>query len=111
MPFDGTSYGNYVLGIGARDDGFISADLGLLGFVFNYGILSLIAFINIYRIAIFSRLPKEHLYLNIFFFYLLISSVTTSESYRSGIFGVQMLALYLIAYIRFENKNNCTNTE
>jgi hypothetical protein len=103
MPFDGTSYGNLVLGYGARDNGFIAGDLGLIGLVFNYGILSILAFLNIYRIAIFKKLPREYLYLNIFFFYLVISSITSGEIFRAGIFGVQMIGLYLIVLISCEN--------
>ena len=103
MPFDGTPYGNLVLGYGARDNGFIAGDLGLIGLVFNYGILSILAFLNIYRIAIFKKLPREYLYLNIFFFYLVISSFTSGEIFRAGIFGVQMIGLYLIVLISYEN--------
>lgn len=109
LPFYGTDYGNFVLGYGARDNGFISADLGLLGFVFNYGILGLLAFLNIYRIAIFKKLSKDSVYLNVFFFYLVISSVTTVEIYRAGMFGVQMLALYLIVLSCYKKKSSQIN--
>ncbi len=100
-PFEGTSYGNLVLGIGAKEDGYISADLGLIGFLFNYGLLSLIAFLNIFRIAIFKQLPQHSIYLNVFFLYLVISSFTTSEIYRAGMFGVEMIGLYLITYVSY----------
>ena len=104
MPFNGTTYGNYVLGFGARDNGFIFADLGLIGFAFNYGILGTLAFLNIYRIAIFKKLSKDSIYLNIFFFYLVISSITTAEIYRAGMFGVQMIGLYLIVLALHQHK-------
>jgi len=104
MPFEGTDYGNYVLGVGAKNLGYISADLGLIGFAFNYGVIGVVAFLNIYRIAIFTKLPKDSIYLNVFFIYLVISSFTTSEIYRSGMFGVQMLGLYLVVVTCFEMK-------
>jgi hypothetical protein len=105
MPFSGTSYGNYVLGFGHRDNGFIAADLGLIGFVFNYGILGTLAFLNIFRIAIFKKLPKDSIYLNIFFFYLVISSITTAEIYRAGMFGIEMIGLYLIVITYYKQKS------
>jgi hypothetical protein len=110
QPFDGTPYGNYVLGFGARDNGFISADLGLIGFVFNYGILSVLAFLNIFRIAIFKKLPKDSVYLNILFFYMVISSITTAEIYRTGMFGVQMIGLYLIVITCNEQRKSVNST-
>jgi len=101
---EGTKYGDLVLVKGAKNNGFISADLGLLGFVFNYGILSLLALLNIYRIAIVKKVPKDSIYLKIFFIYLIISSFTTAEVFRAGMFGVQMIALYLVTLTSFTNK-------
>ena len=101
-PVEGTNYGDLVLERGAKDNGYISADLGLIGFAFDYGLLSLIAFLNILRIAIFKKLPKHSVYLNIFFFYLVISSITTAEIFRAGMFGVEMLGLYLITCVNHE---------
>lgn len=102
FPVEGTNYGELVIGKGSRENGYIAADLGLIGFVFNYGLLSLIAFLNIFRIAIFKKLPKHSVYLNIFFFYLVISSITTAEIFRAGMFGVEMLGLYLITCVNHE---------
>jgi hypothetical protein len=103
MPFEGSSYGDLVVGIGVKAYGFISADIGLLGMVFNYGILAVLAFLNIFRIAIFTEVPKNGVYLKVFFFYLIISSITTAEVFRAGIFGVEMLGLYLITRIKYDN--------
>ncbi|MEY8214023.1 MAG: hypothetical protein RPR97_06000 [Colwellia sp.] len=102
MPFDGTEYGNLVLGVGAKMFGFISADLGLIGFIFNFGLLSLLAFLNIFRIAIFKRLSKDNVYLSVFFLYLVISSITTSEIYRAGMFVVEAVGFYLITQACYE---------
>lgn len=103
-PFEGTKYGNLVLVEGAKKNGFISADLGLLGFVFNYGILSVIAFLNIFRVAIFKRNTKESFYIKVFFIYLIMSSITTAEIFRAGMFGVEVVALYLYSIISYNNK-------
>jgi hypothetical protein len=105
MPFAGTTYGDLVLGVGVDMFGYISADLGLIGFVFNFGLLSLIALLNIFRIAIFTKLPKDSIYLSIFFIYVLISSVTTAEVYRAGMFVVEAVGFYLVTYIYSEHKN------
>lgn len=96
QPFVGTSYGNYVWLYGAEKMGYIAADLGLVGFVFNYGLISCILFINIFRLGIQQKLGKDSLYLKVFFIYLIISSFTTSEIYRAGMFGPVCVALYLI---------------
>ncbi|MEY8240076.1 MAG: hypothetical protein RPT25_07005 [Cycloclasticus sp.] len=104
MPFAGTAYGNLVLGVGVDMFGYISADLGLIGFVFNFGLVSLLALLNIFRIAIFKKLPKDSLYLSVFFIYVLISSVTTAEIYRAGMFVVEAVGFYLITLIYFESR-------
>jgi hypothetical protein len=101
--FEGTLYGNVVLGYGVRN-GYIAADLGLIGFSFYNGIIGTLAFVYIFAKAIFKRLPKNSIYLNVYFFYLLISSFTTAEIFRTGIFGAEMVGLYLITYIAYENK-------
>lgn len=67
MPVESSEYGKLVLETGAERNGYISADLGLVGFAFNYGILSLLAFLNIMIVAILKKLPKDSIYLNIFF--------------------------------------------
>tara|TARA_B100000809_G_scaffold225176_1_gene235958 strand:- start:12828 stop:13973 length:1146 start_codon:yes stop_codon:yes gene_type:complete len=102
FPIRGTSYGNLVLVKGADVNGYISADLGLIGFVFNYGLLSLFALLNVFRIAIFKNKSKESIYVGVFFVYLVVSSISTSEVYRIGMFGVEMIALYLFSLHSFE---------
>jgi hypothetical protein len=101
--FEGTQYGSLVLGYGAKN-GYIAADLGLIGFSFYYGITSTLAFIYIFAKAIFKRLPKDSIYLNVYFLYLIISSFTTAEIFRAGIFGAEMVGLYLVTYFAYENK-------
>ena len=104
FPVEGSDYGNLVLIKGAKENGLISADLGLIGFVFNYGILSLLFFLNIFRVAIVKKVSKDSIYLKVFFIYLIISSITTAEIFRAGMFGVQMIALYLVTIASFDLK-------
>jgi len=104
MPVSGTEYGRLVLDVGANMLGFISADLGMVGFAFNFGLLSVLAFLNLFRIGIFKKLPKDSVYLNVFFIYLVISSVTTAEIYRAGMFVVEAVGFYLITCVCY-NKN------
>jgi membrane-bound ClpP family serine protease len=44
----------------------------------------------------FKRFKKESVYLKVYGFYLVISSFTTAESFRIGIFGVICIYLYLV---------------
>ncbi|MBI9034688.1 MAG: hypothetical protein JEZ03_09490 [Bacteroidales bacterium] len=96
FPQEDSEYGKFVKGVGVEQNGFIFQDLGLIGFGIIYGVLSLLAYLFIAFKAIFIKTKKEDLYLSCYFIYLVTSSITTTEIYRIGIFGVIALALYLI---------------
>jgi hypothetical protein len=109
---------DYVFGCGlpsgnssyARKMGFIEqqygynwVDVGIFGF---YIIIGMIAFWGLlwYTVkASFIKLKPNYIYLNFYFVYLLISSLTTREIYRTGIFGVEAIALYLIDLAIIDN--------
>lgn len=76
--------------------GFYYSDIGLIGFYFVIGGVTLLGLLLFTLKAIFIKLPPDCLYLNIYFAYLLIISITTHYIYAYGIFGIEALALYLI---------------
>ncbi|WP_025761929.1 hypothetical protein [Dyadobacter tibetensis] len=96
FPQEDSRYGNLVLNIGAKLNGYIFADLGIIGFAFIYGIFALILFISIFIKAIFTKTSQDTFYLSSYFLYILIASLTTVELYRNGMFGIEAMVLYLI---------------
>ena len=105
-PVESSSYGGLVLGMGVDRYGYISADIGIFGFIFKYGLIAFILYLLIIMQAFFSKTDKSSKYLNVFFLYLIISSVTTSELYRAGMYGVQSVVLYLICQNVYKNSFN-----
>jgi hypothetical protein len=71
-------------------------DIGLIGFYFVVGGITLLGMLWWALKAIFSKLPREMTYLSFYFLYLLFTSFTNEEMYRDGIFTVQAIALYLV---------------
>jgi len=71
-------------------------DLGLLGFYIVVGAVAVAGILWFTIKSIFIRLPKDKIYLNLYFLYLLIVSFTTEEIYRPGMFSVHAIGLYLI---------------
>jgi hypothetical protein len=104
FPQEDSDYGKLVLGFGAEEKGYIFADIGLIGFVFIFGGISCFVFILIAIKAILSRTRREDKYINVYFLYILISSITTVEIYRQGMFGIEALLLYLIDRSVYLNK-------
>jgi hypothetical protein len=82
--------------------GFYYSDIGLIGFYFVIGGVTLLGLLLYTIKSIFIKLTPDALYLNIFFVYLILVSYTTNFSYCYGIFGVIGLALYLIDVSRNE---------
>jgi hypothetical protein len=84
--------------------GFYWVDLGLIGFYIVIGAVACLGLLWYTIKAILSKVPADMLYVNFYFFYLLIVSFTTMEIYRSGVFAVEAIVLYLIDINRLENK-------
>jgi len=81
-------------------------DIGILGFLVVIGGITLLGLLLYTFKAIFIRLPRDARYLNFYFFYLLIVSITNEEIYRNGIFTVHAVGLYLIDIILNEKKES-----
>ncbi len=92
----GTSTYGYFMRYIAGNYGLYWVDLGILGFYIIIGLPALIGLLWYSIKAIFTKVPSDMIYLNIYFAYLLLVSFTTMEIYRNGIFAVQALVLYLI---------------
>jgi hypothetical protein len=71
-------------------------DIGILGFYIVIGGIATLGLLWYTLKAIFIKLPRDRLYLNFYFLYLLVVSFTNEEIYRNGIFTVQAIGLYLI---------------
>lgn len=71
-------------------------DIGLRGFYFVVGGIALLGMLWFAFKAIFTKVPRDKIYLGMYFLYLLGTSFTNEEIYRDGIFVVQAIALYLI---------------
>jgi hypothetical protein len=72
------------------------SDIGLLGFYVIVGGIATLGLLWYTLKAIFIRLPRDKLYLNFYFLYLIIVSFTNEEIYDDGVFTVQAIGLYLI---------------
>jgi hypothetical protein len=87
-------YSTYMSGL--LDRGLTWVDFGLLSISWIIGIISVLAMIGYSIKAFLLKVPSDYYYLGIWFIYLISSSFTTAEFYRSGNFIVQALALYLV---------------
>jgi hypothetical protein len=76
--------------------GFYWVDIGLLGLYLMIGPIAIGAILWYTVKAMFIKLPREKLYLNLYFAYLFLVSFTTMEIFREGVFVVQAIGLYLI---------------
>lgn len=81
-------------------------DWGLLGMSWMMGMLSLVGMLWYPIRAFFARLPKDKLYLSVWFGYLLCCAFTSAEFVRPGCFLLQGGVLYLITKYEYEKDYN-----
>lgn len=79
-----------------HDMGMYWDDLGLMGFYIMIGPIALAGLLLYTLKAIFIKLPRDKLYINFYFVFLLMGSFTTMEIFRPGVFVVEAIGLYLI---------------
>lgn len=103
---ESSSYGQLILNYGAKKNGYIVADLGLVGYLFYFGFFGLIAFLLVYLKVISAKEGENTLVIKVFFIYMILSSITTAEIFRAGMFGVSMVALYLYVLEGKKDENN-----
>jgi hypothetical protein len=92
----GANLSNFDLGRESFNYNIVWVDIGLIGFYIVIGGVTLLGLLLWAIKAMFIKLPRDALYLNMYFLYLFIVSFTNEEIYRNGIFSVQAVALYLI---------------
>lgn len=91
MPFKESAYGDYQSSIMIDTYGFYYADWGLIGLSWMIGIPAVLIML-LYSYRIFrTKVPKEYLYIGIYFFNIVISSITTHEFYIHQNYVVQAI--------------------
>jgi hypothetical protein len=86
----------YNTGYFQQNQNIVYVDIGLIGFYIVIGAVALAGLLWWVFKAVFVKLPPDKIYINFYFLYLILVSLTTYEIYRPGIFTVQAIALYLI---------------
>ena len=81
-------------------------DWGILGMSWMMGFMSLIAMVWYSVKAFFTKVPRNKLYLTLWFGYLLACGFTSAEFVRQGCFLIQGIVLYLIHMYSDEKNNN-----
>lgn len=82
-------------------------DWGILGMSWMMGVLSLVAMIWYPIKAFFTKLPKDKVYLAVWFGYLFACGFTSAEFVRQGCFLLQGMVLYLIYNYSNEKNSYC----
>ena len=80
-------------------------DWGLIGLSWIYGIPAVCILYYLYLKVIFSKLPKDYIYLKAIFTFLILTSLTSAEAYRPGNLLLQGAFLYLVMSIKKRNLN------
>ena len=80
-------------------------DWGILGMSWMMGLMSLVAMVWYSVKAFFTKVPRNKLYLTLWFGYLLACGFTSAEFVRQGCFLIQGMVLYLI-HVYSDEKNN-----
>lgn len=101
IPAD-SPYGSYMSNLGER--GLHWNDMGLLGLSWILGIPATLTMIWYALKAGFTKMPKEYIYLPLWFLFLLLIGFTTAEFIRIGNFVPQAIVLALIAKIHVIKK-------
>lgn len=94
QPFVGTKFHDEQLSL--WQVGIFYMDWGLLGLSWLIGPISVLAMIWYSLKTWFVKIGIQYVYLRIWFLFLVLSSITTTEFSRPGNFAVQALALYLV---------------
>lgn len=75
-------------------------DWGLLGLSWIYGIPAVCLLYFLYLKVIFSKIPKDYIYLKAIFIFLILTSLTSAEAFRSGNLLLQGAFLYLVMKVK-----------
>lgn len=95
LPGNESDYANS-MSVRQDNEGLYWDDLGLIGFYIVIGAIALLGLIWYSVKAIITKLHPSNIYIAMYFLYLLVVSFTTMEIFRTGIFAVEAIGLYLI---------------
>ena len=99
MPFPTSEYGMYENNIMIETYHFYYSDWGLVGLSWMIGIPAVLVMIY-YSLKMFlTKVPTEYLYLGIYFFDIVISSITTHEFYIHSNYVVQAILFCVFAKV------------
>ncbi len=91
MPFEKSDYGKYFYDILLGTYNFYYSDWGLIGLSWMIGIPAVLVML-IYSFRIYrTKVPKEYLYMGIYFLNIVLSSITTHEFYIHQNYVVQAI--------------------
>lgn len=109
IPNEHSSYGFYMLSeLALRQITYV--DWGLLGLSWTAGIGTVVVMIMYSVRAITLKVDNSYFYINVWFMYMLMISITTMEFYREGNLAIQAILLYLVEMTYTEKKKNYENT-
>lgn len=93
------------------EQGIFFQDWGLLGLSWMLGIIPVGCMIWYSIKAAITKVDRSYYYIGVWFIYLVVSSITTSEFYREGNFVIQALCLFFIhkAHQIYKNKQRIKN--
>lgn len=104
MPFKESIYGNYQSNIMINTYGFHYADWGLIGLSWMIGIPAVLIML-LYSYRIFrTKVPEKYMYIGIYFFNIVISSITSHEFYIHQNFVVQAILFCVFTKILENSK-------
>lgn len=105
-----SNYGKHLESV-EDDYNLFWVDIGLIGFYIMMGAIITISLISLTIKACLFKSDRENQYLSIFFIFLLFSSFTTVELFRSGSLGTIGIALYLMEKSKIRNDTEMDETE
>lgn len=107
MPFPYSDYGKFENDVMIDKYGLYYADWGLIGLSWMIGIPTVLVMVYYSFKMFLTKVPKEYLYLGVYFFNIVISSITTHEFYIHENFVVQ--SILFCVFVKILQKQGAIN--
>lgn len=108
MPFPYSDYGKFENDVMIDKCGFYYADWGLIGLSWMIGIPTVLVMVYYSFKMFLTKVPKEYFYLGVYFFNIVISSITTHEFYIHENFVVQ--SILFCVFVKILREQGVINT-
>lgn len=108
MPFQYSDYGKFENDVMIDTYGFYYADWGLIGLSWMIGIPTVLVMVYYSFKMFLTKVPKEYFYLGVYFFNIVISSITTHEFYIHENFVVQ--SILFCVFVKILREQGVINT-